>query len=139
MFVGDKVLVGSVSPGSATTTAGSLTCGFDTQDDETILTRELVLAQQPDRLLSVLSADQRSGHAQRFGVAGRPRVAIGIRLAFAVRSGSVPNDFLRPDDVVEYVAVVETVDVVLAGRNELAGTAAAVHLVPRAEQHFALE
>lgn len=129
VFLGDKVIA-SVSFDS---TASSLTGSLDTEDDETVLTRELVLTQKSNGLVAGRRGDQRGGHSERFGIARRPRVAIGIQLAFAVRSGSVPDHLLGPDDIVENIPVVETVDVVLSGGNELAGPPAAVHLVPRAE------
>ena len=127
------------SAASGDTLAG----GFNAQDDESVLTGELVLGQQlatTARLLLLLllgwrRSDERSGHSEGFCIAGRPGVAVRVELAFTAGSGSVPDHLLRPDNVVEDVAVVETVNVVslLSSGSKFAGPPAAEQIVPRAE------
>jgi hypothetical protein len=146
----DDVLGRPLHPPTATGD-DALAGGFDAQDDESVLTREFVLCQQfatatAARLLLLLvggrrRGDERGGHSERLGVAGRPGVAVRVELAFATGPGSVPDHLLRPDNVVEDVAVVETVNVVslLTGsRGEFAGPPAAEQIVPRPEQHLTL-
>ena len=139
---------------TTTTTSGdTLASGFNAQNDESILTRKLVLRQQfaaaaanvvvVGRLLLLLMrwCDERGGHSECLGIAGRPRIAIRIELAFTAGSGSVPDHLLWPDNVVEDVAIVETVNVVsllllllrLSSRSKFAGPPAAEQIVPRAE------
>jgi hypothetical protein len=107
-------------------TGDHLASGFDAQDDELVLTGEFVLGQQfsttTARLLLLVGrrgSDERGGHSERLGVAGRPGVAVRVELAFATGPGTVQDHLMRPDNVVEDVAVVETVNVVsqLTGRG----------------------
>ena len=137
----------------STTSGDTLASGFNAQNDESILTRKLVLCQQfaatanvvvvvVGRLLLLLLmwwCDEWGGHSECLGIAGRPRIAIRIELAFTAGSGSVPDHLLWPDNVVEDVAIVETVNVVslllllLSSRSKFAGPPAAEQIVPRAE------
>lgn len=136
----------------STTGGDTLASGFNAQNDESILTRKLVLRQQfaatanvvvvVGRLLLLLLmwwCDEWGGHSECLGIAGRPRIAIRIELAFTAGSGSVPDHLLWPDNVVEDVAIVETVNVVslllllLSSRSKFAGPPAAEQIVPRAE------
>jgi len=80
--------------------------GLDAEDDEAVLTGELLLRQDA-------VVDERRGGAQLFRLARRPRLAVGEHIALSAEAGAVPHDLLRPHDVVENVAVVEAVDVVL--------------------------
>ena len=131
---GDVIVGDVVSEAAAATplaaSAALLAGGFDAEDDETILTGELLLRQDA-------VVEQRRGHAQVFRLARRPRVAVGQHVALAVEPGAVPHDLLRPHDVVQDVAVVEAVDVVLHVVEHAALPLEQV--VPRTEQHFSLQ
>jgi hypothetical protein len=93
----DDVLGRPLHPPTATGD-DALAGGFDAQDDESVLTREFVLCQQfatatAARLLLLLvggrrRGDERGGHSERLGVAGRPGVAVRVELAFATGPGS---------------------------------------------------
>jgi hypothetical protein len=91
----DDVLGRPLHPPTATG-GHPLAGGFDAQDDESVLTGEFVLGQQfatAARLLLLLlmgrrGGDERGGHSERLGVAGRPGVAVRVELALATGSGS---------------------------------------------------
>lgn len=108
---------------------------FDAQHDEAVLTRELLLGQDPVACTGLWY--YRRSHALARWVARRPGIAIGLRPSLSHRSGSVPNNFLRPNDVCKDVAIVERVNVVLLP-GEFSASPAFEYVVPAAEQHFAL-
>lgn len=131
VFLRDDVVDGRALAPSGSTLARR----FDAQDDEAVVAREHLLAEE----LGVLAGrrDERRGDAEALGgVAGRPAGTVGLEVALAVLAGAVPHDLLRPDDVVEHVAAVEAQDVVVARRHELA--AHPEDVVPRAEQYLTL-
>ena len=68
---------------------------------------------------------------------GSPGIAIGFWRAFSAEESAVPDDLLRPGDVVQHVSIVEAVQVVLSRCEQSSLTVE--HLIPRAEQNFALK
>lgn len=81
MFLGDNVIERASFVAAA---ASTLARRFDAQHDEAVLTRELLLAEQPAGMLS--SADERGGETERFGLARRPGVAVRIQVPLAART-----------------------------------------------------